>query len=396
MLVGIVGKPSAGKSTFFKSITLADIQTASYPFTTIQPNEGVGFVRVKRVDIERGVVANPRDGYLAGDYRFVPVKLLDVAGIVPGAHEGKGLGLQFLDDLRAADVLIHIVDASGSTNEKGESVEPGSHDVCEDIRFLEHELEMWMLGILKKGWVRFARQIATQKGKISEALAKQVSGLNVREDHVKTAVHKLKLDEDPTLWTEEHLRALTHELRVMTKPLLIAANKMDAKTAPANIKKLRDTFPNHTIVACSAVAELALREARKKEVIDYVPGAESFNDSGEITPQQKKGLDFIQENILKPFRTTGVQNVLDTAVFELLKKIAIFPGGMKGLGDKDGNILPDCFLLNDGSTAYDFANKIHSDLAAGFIRAVDIRTKRVVGKDHPLKHRDIIEIISSK
>ena len=152
MLIGFVGKPSSGKSTIFAAATLIDVARASYPFTTIEPNRGMGFVRVECVDKEFNVQCNPRSGFCVNHTRFVPVELLDVAGLVPGAHEGKGLGNKFLDDLRQADVLIHVVDASGSTNEKGEAVESGSHDPSKDVKFLEEELELWMLGILENNW----------------------------------------------------------------------------------------------------------------------------------------------------------------------------------------------------------------------------------------------------
>ena len=197
MQLGIVGKPNVGKSTFFKAITLADVEIANYPFATIKPNSGVAYVRIKDVAKEFEKEANPREGYILGDYRFVPIQVIDVAGLVPGAHEGKGMGNQFLDDLRQADALIHVIDISGSTNAQGESVEPGSYDPKEDIKFLATELDMWYLGILSKGWVKFARQIQQEKAKISVALAKQLSGLRVSEENVEKAkpVEKAVLKE---------------------------------------------------------------------------------------------------------------------------------------------------------------------------------------------------------
>src|SRR3989338_7459591 len=109
MLVGVVGKANVGKSTFFKAATLADVEIANYPFATIKPNHGVGFVKIDCIDKEFNIQCNPREGYCVSGYRFVPVNMIDVAGLVPGAHEGKGMGNQFLDDLNQADVLIHVV-----------------------------------------------------------------------------------------------------------------------------------------------------------------------------------------------------------------------------------------------------------------------------------------------
>jgi len=152
MLIGIVGKANVGKSTFFKAATLAEVEIANYPFTTIKPNHGTGFVKVDCVDKEFNVKCNPRFGYCLDGKRFVPVDLLDVAGLVPGAHEGKGMGSEFLNDLNQADALIHIIDVSGSTNEKGEKVPILSYDPANDIKFLEKELDMWYLRLIEKGW----------------------------------------------------------------------------------------------------------------------------------------------------------------------------------------------------------------------------------------------------
>src|SRR3989344_7203991 len=175
MLIGCVGKPSVGKSTFFKAATLAEAEIANYPFTTIKPNRGMGFVKMECIDKHFNKQCNPREGYCVEHNRFVPIEMLDVAGLVPGAHLGLGRGNQFLDDLRQADALIHVIDVSGSVNEKGESVEPLSYDPAEDIKFLEIELDMWYLGILQKGWDKFARQLQQERGKVSAALAKQLS-----------------------------------------------------------------------------------------------------------------------------------------------------------------------------------------------------------------------------
>lgn len=399
MLVGVVGKPNCGKSTFFKSATLAEVEIANYPFATIKPNSGVGYVKVDCVDKDFNVKCNPREGFCIDHNRFVPVQLIDVAGLVPGAHEGKGMGNQFLDDLRQADVLIHVIDVSGSTNEKGEPIESGTYNPAEDIRFLEVELDMWYLGILKKGWEKFARQVMQEKQKVHKELGKQLSGLKVTEEMVEGVINKLGIDsERVTDWSYEELKNIAVELRKQTKPMIIAANKIDIKGAKENFDKLKEEFPELMMLPCSAESELALREAAKHGLIKYIPGEGDFEilNADNLNDQQKNALKFVKENILAKFRSTGVQQVLDNAVFELLKYIAIFPGGVKKLEDQHGNILPDCFLIPDGSTALDFAFKIHTDLGKNFIKAIDVKTKQTVGKEHPLKSRDVIEIITSK
>ena len=398
MQVGIVGKPSSGKSTLFKALTLAEVDIGPYPFVTIKPNTGIGYVKVECVDKDFGVQCDPREGHCTEGQRFVPVQLIDVAGLVPGAHEGKGMGNQFLDDLRQANVLIHIIDCSGSTNERGEQVEPGSYDPANDIRFLETELDMWYLQILEKGWEKFARTVQQEQREIEKAIAKQLSGLGIDEDMVKSTVAKLGLDKErPAGWKRDELVMLAVELRKLSKPMIIACNKIDTPTAQENFGRLKQEFCDHILVPCSAESELALKEAAKHGFISYVPGSAGFKklDKG-MSEKQEKALSFIKEGILDRYKSTGAQDVLDRAVFELLGYIAIFPGGVNKLQDSDGNTLPDCFLMPKGSAAIDFAYRIHSDIGDNFIKAIDVKTKMPVGRDHALKHRDVIEIAARK
>ncbi len=399
MIIGVVGKANVGKSTFFKAATLAEVDIANYPFATIKPNTGAGFVKVDCVDKEFNKQCQPRVGYCLKGKRFVPVQLIDVAGLVPGAHEGKGMGNQFLDDLRQAHAFIHVIDAAGTTNEKGEPIQPGSYDPINDVLFLEEELDMWYFGILHKGWEKFSRTVVQERQEIRIALAKQLSGLGVNEGMVEEAVDRLQLDrEKPIQWTAEELKKLATILRKNTKPMIIAANKIDLPGAGENVNRLRQKFPHLSIVPCSAESELALREATKAGLIAYVPGEKEFQILApeRLSERQQKALAFIQEHILTPWGSTGVQDLLDQAVFQLLRYIAIFPGGVSKLEDSEGRPLPDCFLLPGESTALDFAYHLHTDLGKNFIRAIDVKTKRTVGKDYLLHHRDVIEIVSAK
>ncbi|MDP2666288.1 MAG: redox-regulated ATPase YchF [Candidatus Diapherotrites archaeon] len=397
MLIGIVGKPSSGKSTYFAAATLVDVARAAYPFTTINPNRGMGFVRVACVDVDFNTQCNPRTGFCINHIRFIPVELLDVAGLVPGAHEGKGLGNKFLDDLRQADVLIHVVDASGSTNEKGEAVEPGSHDPCQDILFLEEEIELWMMGILEKNWAKFARQPLTTKQQVIDAVAKGLSGLGVTNHHVDVALNKTKLGEKKlSEWNEEDKRRFVNESRLISKPIVIAANKMDLPYTAGNVERLKKTFPHLLIIPCSAEADLTLRKADKNNLISYIPGSPDFLKNKELNPAQEQALQYIHEKVLIPLNGTGVQRVLDETVFSALGYMAIFPGGTKGLADKDGNIIPDCFLMPPHSTTLDFAFRLHTDFGKNFIKAIDVKTKMLLGKDHLLSNRDVIEIVAGR
>jgi len=327
----------------------------------------------------------------------VPVELIDVAGLVPGAHEGKGLGNQFLDDLSAADLLIHVVDMAGTTDSGGKPCT--GNDPCKDILFLEEELDFWYLGILKKVWRTFVRKIEIEHSEFAKGVAKQFSGLKVDEDMVKKAIANLKVDieaEKPSSWTEERLFEFARELRILSKAMIIAANKSDMPDFEKNLMRAREMFPSLLIVPCSAVSELALREASRAEVIEYVPGDPDFKilKPEELNEKKKKGLDIIKTEIFKKWRSTGVQEVLNKAVFDYLKYIYIFPGGLTKLADSKGNILPDCYLMPPGTTALDFAFRIHTDIGKNFVKAIDVKKRIPIGKDAVLKNGDVIEIMT--
>ncbi len=393
MLIGLVGKPSVGKSTFFKAATLADVEIASYPFTTIKPNHGIGYVKIDCIDKEFKTQCNPKHGFCVNHKRFVPVELMDVAGLVPGASEGKGLGNQFLDDLRQADVFIQIVDLSGKTDENGKETE--NYDVTKDITFLEDELNKWYFNIISKMWKSFSRKTEMENIKFSEAVAKQFSGLKVNEEQVKHVLLKLSFKEKPSQWDEKKLMRFISSLREESKPMIIAANKVDTENGNENFKKLKNKFPHLTIIPCSADSELALREAAKHEMINYIPGENNFTIKKKLNAKQEDALEKIKKNILEKYEFgTGVQEILNKAVFEILGYVAIFPAGATKLGDSKGNILPDCFLLPPNSTALDFAFFLHTDFGKNFIKAIDARTKRALGKDYKLKNRDALEIVT--
>lgn len=404
MIIGIVGKPSVGKSTLFKAATLSEVDIANYPFTTIKANHAIGFVKIPDVAQEEqfNKIANPRMGYVHGKWRFVPIDLIDVAGLVPNAHKGEGMGGQFLSDLNQADALIHVIDISGSINEKGEPVEAGSYDPAQDIAFLEVELDHWYLDILKKGWEKLARQTQQEKQEAFKPITKQMNGLGVTEDIAKQALKETSLaQKDVNTWSEEELLTLARKLRQQTKPMIIAANKCDHPKGIEHYKQLVKKYAEYTIIPCSAEAELALREAAKKEFIEYIPGEKDFveHEKGkkEISEKQKTALAFIKNNIVEQFNHgTGIQALLNIVVFDVLKRKAIHPGGVGKLEDSDGNVIPDCFLMKHDATALDFAYRLHSDFGKNFVKAIDVRTKLPVGKDHVLKHLDIIEIMSSK
>jgi len=396
MLIGLVGKPSVGKSTFFKAATLAEVEIASYPFTTIKANHGVGYVKVDCIDKEFNAKCNPSHGFCIDSKRFVPIDMMDVAGLVPGASEGKGLGNKFLDDLRQADVFIQVVDLSGETDEEGKVLSEGEeYNPCRDVKFLEDELNKWYYNILMKVWRTFARKTEMEHLKFSEAVANQFSGLKVSEDNVRDVLLKFKFPEKPSIWKDEEVMKFASALRKISKPMIIAANKVDMAKSVENLEKLKENFPDTIIIPCSADSELALRQATKAGLIEYIPGEREFTSKSDLNEKQKGALNKIKENVLDKFdEGTGVQAILNSAIFDLLKYVAVFPASANKLGDSKGNILPDCFLLPVGSTALDFAFFLHTDFGKNFIKAIDARTKIARGKEYELKHRDALEIIT--
>lgn len=390
MQVGLVGKPNVGKSTFFKAATLADVLIANYPFATIKPNHAMAYVRIKDLATDFGRVSNPREGYVKKGWRFLPFELIDVAGLVEGASEGRGLGNQFLDDLAAVDAFIHVVDMSGETDAEGKPAQ--NHDPTGDIRVIERELDLWYLGILKKAWVVFARKAEMEHAQLAKALAKQFSGLKVTVDDVEHVLRIVKLPlEKPSLWTDAQLMIFAQTLRKETKPMVIAANKIDRPNGRANYEKIKKEF-SYPIVPCFADGELSLRQADKAGLIEYVPGESVFEIKGNVSEKQKEALDAIA-HIMKEFGSTGVQTILDKTVFDVLKYCAIYPAGLK-LEDSKGNVLPDCFLMPPKSTALDFAYRLHSDIGRDFVKAVHIKSRKAVGKDYVLQNGDGLEILT--
>src|SRR5512136_953980 len=292
-LLGVVGKPNTGKSTFFSAATLAPAEIANYPFTTIKPNRGIGYVRTPCVHEEFGVSDNPANSICLSGVRLIPTEFIDCAGLVPGAWEGRGLGNQFLDEIRKADVLIHVVDASGGTDCEGKLCKPGEHDPLEDIKFLEHEITMWMANILKKDWPKIARTVESESKDLFSMLEDRLSGLSIKRNHLFEASRRTGLStERLTSWSDADFLKFVDTLRQIAKPMIIAANKMDVPCAEENFEKLK-TKTNYIVVPCCAEAELALRRAAEKQLIDYKPGDCNFKllNPEKLSESQKKALE---------------------------------------------------------------------------------------------------------
>ncbi|MEM2643562.1 MAG: redox-regulated ATPase YchF [Candidatus Bathyarchaeia archaeon] len=398
MMVGIVGKPNVGKSTFFSAATLATVEIASYPFTTIKPNRGIGYFKTQCVCREFNVKDNPVNSVCVDGVRLIPVELIDCAGLVPDAWQGRGLGNQFLDEIRKADALIHVVDASGSTDIEGRLIKPGMHDPLEDVKFLEKELTMWFAQIIRRDWPRLARTVESGAANLPSLLEERLSGLAIKKRHILEALKVTGLNADkPTRWNENDFLNFVDALRRISKPMLIAANKVDLPFAEENLERLKET--GYLVIPCCAEAELALRRAAEKGLIKYIPGSSSFEilESSGINEKQKSALKTIKERILDRYGSTGVQEAINAAFKKLLNMVVVYPvEDPEKLTDHYGRVLPEARLVPGGTTARELAYMIHTELGESFIYAVDARTKRRLGEDYALKDGDVISIVSAK
>lgn len=383
--IGIAGKPNAGKSTFFKSATLADAEIANYPFTTIKPNIGIAYVKAKCVCEELGVEC----GKCVEGWRFIPVKLIDVAGLVPDAHKGRGLGNEFLDDLRQSEAIVHVVDASGSTDENGNEIGIGERDPVEDVKFLLKELDMWIFQILKRNWEKIVRKAKAEKKDQLRFILEPLSGLGFEEWMVREAFRGF---DDLQRISEEELKLISKELRERRFKMVISANKADK--APKDLLERLKKFDNF-VIPTSASYELTLRTASKAGYIKYLPGDSDFKILKELNEKQKKALEKIREFLLE-YGSTGVQEVINKLVFDVLGYIVVYPvEDEKKFTDSKGNILPDAFLVKRGTTARELAYKIHTDIGKNFIYGLDAKRKMRVAEDYELKNGDVIKIVSS-
>ena len=395
MQIGIVGKPNVGKSTFFGAATMAPVEIANYPFTTIAANKGVGYVRSKCPCKELGVECTPHNSGCVNGTRMIPVELLDVAGLVPDAWQGKGLGNQFLDDLRQADALINVIDVSGSTNIEGVPGKPGEHDPREDVEFLRKEIEMWIRDILNNGFNKMARTAKMTGAKPEVIIHERLAGLNITEAQIKTALKDVNPPEDPTKWDDDVMLALAKKIREYGKPMIVAMNKADI--APEGNVELVEGISDMCIVTM-AETELALKKANDAGIVEYVPGEKSFKikEGVKLNDAQRNALDYMVKN-MERYGGTGVQACLEKAAFEMLDLITVYPVEDENkYTDHFGRVLPDAYLLPRGSTARDLAYKVHTELGEKFIRAVNAKTKRTVGADYVLLDGDVIRIVANR
>lgn len=381
MIIGLVGKPSSGKSSFFKAATMIDVKISPVPFTTIQPNVGIGYIAIDCVEGEFNVKCKPKHGYCKNSKRFVPVKLADVGGLIPGSHEGRGIGNKFLDEIRQASALIQIIDTSGLTDSEGNPTT--NYDPNTEIGFLENEIDLWFADVIKRALQKITK--VSSKADLIQILSEQLSGLEISKGYIGRALEQASYTD---------VENFAKIIRKISKPIIIAGNKIDLRQSQENFEKLKERYKN--IIPTSAEAEIALKKAAEKDLIDYSVG-NGFEIKGNLEENQKKALEFIKKEVIEKYGSTGVQNCLNRAVFELLNYIAVYPvADANKLTDKDGNVLPDVYLVPQSTTAKELAFKIHTSIGEKFIAGIDARTKKRLSADYQLKNNDVIEIIFAK
>ena len=389
MLIGLVGKSNTGKSTFFAAATLVDVEISNRIFTTIEPNKGVTYVRTPCPC--GGNKCHPQNSKCIDGVRFVPVKMVDVAGLVPGAHEGRGLGNKFLSDIMEADALIHVVDISGGTDEQGNPVVAGNRDPKDDIKCLEEEIDYWILGILKRNLATLSKRMEATREKFSVVIHSQLAGLGIKLADVEDAMNKTEINQHSD---DYDILKFIRALRERAKPIILAANKIDIPGSEKNLERIKDM--GYELFPCSAEFELALRRAAEKGIIEYAPGGGTFRMLKEMDASHSKALEHVQ-SFLQSYGSTGVQGIIDHIVFEVLEMIVVYPvENEHKLSDGKGNVLPHAFLMKKGSTALDLAFRVHEDIGKKFIAAIDAKSGKNISSSYQLKNGDVISIKAAR
>ena len=396
--IGLIGKTNTGKTTFFNSSTLSSDEISTYPFTTKKSSTSTGYAITLCVHPEFNVIDNPNNSRCEDGWRYIPIELIDLPGLIKDAWKGKGLGNQFLSIASQSDALLHVVDASGSIDATGKITETGSGDPVSDFADIEEELNMWYQKILEGNRDRLQKIIKSGDDHV-DALTELYQGVGVKRNHVKEALKTSGLEEkDIENYDMQDSKKFASYLRKISKPTLIVANKIDVKGADKNFERLRERYNDMIVIPASADSELTLRRAEQKELIRYSPGSEKFDilQTSELNQKQKDALDFIQSDIMGEYMRTGVQFAINVTVFKLLKMNSIYPvASPEKFSDKKGRVLPDLILLKDGATVTDLAKEIHSDLTKGLLYAKDLRYNLRVPTNYQLRDRDVICLISA-
>ncbi|MFI5415254.1 MAG: YchF-related putative GTPase [Candidatus Lutacidiplasmatales archaeon] len=398
MEVGVVGKANVGKSTTFNALTLMDVPVAPYPFTTLKANRGVGAVRAPCPHVGKGIPCQPGNAKCVDGTRWVPVSLIDVPGLVPGAHEGKGLGHEFLDELRGASGFLQVADGAGATAPDGVPATPGAFDPAEEVAWLDQELVEWIAEILSRDFAKHSKSIELIGGPVEDLLQARLTGLTISAAQIATGLRETPVDRGhPARWTVEERRQLAAALLRVSKPRWVAWNKCD-RTTPEKLTELAERIAPVPSTPTSAEAEFTLRRAQKAGLVRYTPGASTFEivDPDRLSAAQLRALEEIR-HILATWGSTGVQNALERLVFDGLHQIVVFPvEDEHRWTDSKGRVLPDAHLIPAGMAVRAFAYRIHTELGENFLKAIDARTNRALAAEHPLEAGAVVRVVTKR
>lgn len=378
-VIGLVGKPSSGKSTTLNALTDANAKIGAFPFTTIDPNKATGYLEVECACQRYGKqeLCKPNYGYCREGKRGVPVMLLDVAGLVPNAHLGRGLGNKFLSDLTEADCLIHIVDVSGTTNAEGK--ETRGYDPLHDIEWLQDEIFRWILGNLTEKWGSVVRRHTATKSTTLETLRQQFGGYYANKQLIGKA-----LDLVPGLpplqeWDTETIEKVVKAFMAVKFPTILSLNKMDHPDSDKNVSKIMLKHPELKCVLTSSLTEILLRKLASQNYIRYDSGTE-FVDTAEDLPDEglremddklKSRIENIRDLVLYRFGSTGVVQLLQAAA-DLLDLVPVWP--VRNInsftGNSGNNVFRDCVLVKRGTPVISVARKIIGDVTIAAIEGV--------------------------
>ncbi|KAF2689146.1 P-loop containing nucleoside triphosphate hydrolase protein [Lentithecium fluviatile CBS 122367] len=383
-LIGLVGKPSSGKSTTLNSLTDATSKVGNFPFTTIDPQRAIGYLQIecacKRVGVSER--CKPNYGSCVNGRRSVPIELLDVAGLVPGAHMGKGLGNRFLDDLRHADALVHVVDVSGTTDAEGKATR--GYDPSQDIVWLRSEIVRWIQGNLMDKWGSIKRRHVAIKATTVETLQNQFSGYGSTAAVVARCLDRLALKQPLQDWTDDTIERVVNAFTDEKFPTIIALNKIDHPDADKNIAKIAKMYDPKTLVLTSAISEVFLRKLAKQGFIRYTEGSEFVDtredlieagnpDGGGLKPLDDKlatRIENLKDMVLYRFGSTGVVQVLSRAA-ELLGLVPVFPvrniHSFTSGSASSTAAFRDCVLVKKGSTVGDVYRKVMGDAPMAYV-----------------------------
>ena len=396
--LGLIGKTNTGKTTFFNSATLSSEEISSYPFTTKSPITGIAHAISLCVHPEFKIQDNPHNSKCVDGWRYIPIELIDLPGLIKDAWRGKGLGNQFLSIAAQSDALLHVVDASGGIDSTGKITETGTGDPVSDFADIEEELIMWYHKILEGNRDKISKLI--QNGSdIVDVITDLYRGIGVNKTHVKETILITGLEEKSfDDYNMVDSKKFASHLRKISKPTLIVANKVDVDGADKNFERLRERYNDSIVIPVSGDSEFSLRRAEQKGLIKYSPGSEEFEilKSDELNEKQINALNFIKKGIMGEYMRTGVQFAINVAVFKLLKMNSVYPvADDKNLADKKGRILPDLILLKDGATISDLAKEIHTDLTKGLLYGKDLRYNLRLPVDYQLRDRDVVSLVSA-